>query len=115
MPTRRPRTRGLKRAFELEREKEAQLANQLTLNEQFGIMMNENREYWLERANTHLEELLAKANRDMEIQRRMAKYYAMRNKIARAKLKRAQARIEALVHQEEKDKLDLLVEDSTHA
>jgi len=67
--------------LELEREKEAQLANQLTLNEQFGIMMNENWEYGLDRVNTHLEDLLAIANIDMKIQRRMTKYYAMRNKI----------------------------------
>lgn len=100
--------------MELEREKEAQLANQLTLNEQFGIMVNENWEYWLERANTNFEDLLAKANRYTEVQIRMAKYYAMRNKIARDKLKRAHAKIEALTHQKEKDKLDLLVEASLH-
>jgi len=57
MPRRRPRTRGLKRALELEKEKEAQLANQLTLNEQMDQMVNDNREYCLERANTHLEGL----------------------------------------------------------
>ncbi|MCY6524801.1 hypothetical protein, partial [Actinobacillus pleuropneumoniae] len=44
-----------------------------------------------------------------------AKYYAMRSKIARAKLKRVNVRIEALTHQKEKDKLDLLVEASLHA
>lgn len=64
IPRRRPRTRGLKRDLKLEREKEAQLASQLTLNEQFGIVMNENREYWLERSNNHLEDLLDKANRN---------------------------------------------------
>lgn len=45
----------------------------------------------------------------------MAKYYAMRNKIARAKLKRAHAKIEALTHQKEKDKLDLFVEASLYS
>ena len=115
MPKRRPRTRGLKRALELEKEKEAQLANQLTLNEKMGQMVNENLEYWLERANTHLEYLLAKDNSDTEVQIRMAKYYAMRNKIAKGKFKRAHAKIEALTHQKEKDKLDILVEASLHA
>ena len=33
VPRRRPRTRGLKRALELEKQKEVELANQLTLNE----------------------------------------------------------------------------------
>lgn len=42
----------------------------------------------------------------------MAKHYSMRHKIARAKLKRAEAKIEALTHQEEKYKLNLLVEAS---
>ena len=78
-------------------------------------MINENREYWLERANNNPENLLAKSNRNTKVQRKMAKYYAMRNKIARAKLKRAHAKIEALTHQKEKDKLDLLVEASLHA
>jgi len=75
-------------------------------------MVNENREYWLERINAHLEDLLAKATRDVEVQRRMAKHYAVKDKIARAKLKRAQARIEALAHKEENEKLNLLVEAS---
>ena len=39
----------------------------------------------------------------------------MRHKIARAKLKSAQEKIEALAHQEEKDKLNLLVEASLQA
>ena len=62
-----------------------------------------------------MEALLDKAKRDIDIQRRMAKYYAMRNKIARAKLKRAHAKIEALTKQEEKKRLDILAEASLHA
>lgn len=42
VPRIRPRTIGLKRALELEKRKEVELANQLTLNEQFGKMINEN-------------------------------------------------------------------------
>lgn len=64
----RPKIRGLKRALKLEREREAQLSNQLTLNEKFGIMKNENREYWIKRANNHLEDLLAKSKRNIEFQ-----------------------------------------------
>jgi len=45
----------------------------------------------------------------------MTKYYAMRNKIARAKLKRAHAKIEALTKKEEKRKLDILAETSLQA
>ena len=54
VPRKRPRTRGLKRALLLERKKEAELANELTLNEKFAIMINENRENWFERVNEHL-------------------------------------------------------------
>ena len=41
----RPRARGLKRALELEKHKEAELANELTLNEHLAIMINENKEH----------------------------------------------------------------------
>ena len=40
-----------KRALELERKKEIELANELTLNKQFSIIVNDNREKWLDRAN----------------------------------------------------------------
>ena len=45
VPRKRTRTRGLKRALELERKKEVELANELNMNEQFAIMVNENREH----------------------------------------------------------------------
>ena len=45
VPRRRPRTRGLKRALELEKQKETEPVNELTLNEQFSKMINENREH----------------------------------------------------------------------
>ena len=44
VPRRRPRTRGLKRALELEKKREAELANEFTLSEQFSKMVNENQE-----------------------------------------------------------------------
>ena len=50
----RPRTRGLKRALVLERQREDDLADQLTLNEQLALEINKNREPWLDRANLHL-------------------------------------------------------------
>ena len=54
VPRRRPRTRGPKRALKLKRQKEVELANQRTLNEQFVVVFNENREKWLDGANQHL-------------------------------------------------------------
>jgi len=61
-PRKRPRTRGLKRALELEKQKEAELANELTWNEKFSILINENREHWIDKVNQHLEKLLDKTN-----------------------------------------------------
>ena len=61
-----------------------------------------------------MEEPLAKAQKDNDIQRKMAKHYAIRNKIARAKLKRAHAKIQALTKQEKKEKLEILAEVSLH-
>lgn len=46
-----PRTRGLKRALELEKKKEVELANELTLNEKFAILVNENGEHWIDKVN----------------------------------------------------------------
>jgi len=63
----------------------------------------------------HLKNLLEKAKKDNDIQRRMVKHYAMRDKIARAKLKRAHAKIEALTKKEKKKRLDILAEASLHA
>ena len=96
-------------------QKEIELAYDLTLNEQFAVVINEYQEKWFDRANQHLEKLLEKANKDNDIQRRMAKHYAKRNKIARSKLKKANEKIETLSLQEEKIRLDILTEASFHA
>ena len=48
---------------------------------------------WLERSNIHWEAKLEKANKDLDLQRKMTKYYARRNQVARAKLKKAHAKI----------------------
>lgn len=115
VPRKRPQTRGLKRALKLEEQKEAELANHLTLNEQFSKMMNENQEYWLERVNSHLEKLLVKVKRDNEIHKKMSKHYAYRERISRAKLKAKKDKIESLTKKEEKRRLDILAKASLHA
>lgn len=78
-------------------------------------MVNENKDHWLEKVNTHLESLLEKAKRDTDLQRKMGKYYCRRYQITRAKLKTVRARIEALTHHEEKNNLYILVEASIHS
>ena len=49
-PRKRPRTKGLKRALELEKQKEVELANNLTWNDKFYILINENPEHCLIRS-----------------------------------------------------------------
>ena len=85
------------------------------MNEKFAVLINENREKWLDRANQHLKKILEKANTDNDILRKRAKHYAKKNKIARAKLKRANANIEALTMQEEERRVHILTEASLHA
>ena len=58
---------------------------------------------------------MEKSKRDNDIQRKMDKHYAMRNKIARAKLKRALAKIRALTELKEKEKLNILADFSFQA
>ena len=78
------------------------MAEQLTPSELLAMEIEYDREPWIERANIHLESLLEKSKRDVDLQRKMARHYALRNKIARAKLKRALAKIQSL--KEAKDK-----------
>ena len=88
------------------------MAEQLTACELLALEISKDRESWL---YLHLESFLEKVKKDNDIQRKMAKHYAMRNKIARAKLKRAHAKIQALTKQKEKERLDILAEVSLHA
>ena len=66
------------------------------------------REPRLERTNTHLEDQLDKTQRDLGFQKKMAKHYALRNQIARAKLKRALTKIQALKEEKGQENLDIL-------
>ena len=66
----------------------------------------------LARENVHLEDHLEKTKRDLDMQKKMARNYALRNKIARAKLIRALAKIQSLKEAKYKEKLDILVDAS---
>ena len=48
---------------------------------------------------------MANSQKDNDIQRKMEKHYAMRNKIVKAKLKRAYAKIQTLTKKKKKEKL----------
>ena len=77
-------------------------------------MISGNRKPWLDRANKHLDKLLAKENKDNDLFRRKVKHYALKEKIALAKLKSVNAKIEELTMEENK-KLDILAEASLQA
>ena len=90
------------------------MEEKLTLNEQLAKDIAENRESWIERVNTCLETLFDKTKNDIKIQRKMAKYYAWRNQVARSKLKVAHEKIDKLTKQAER-RLDMLSKASLHA
>ena len=70
------------------------------------------KESWLERANIHLETKLKKANDGLNLQRKMTKHYAKKNKLACAKLKEALMEIKNLKREKEHAKLVFLDEAS---
>ena len=54
LPRKRPRIIGLKKDLAREREKEKELAEQVTPSELLAMEINYDRESWLERENFHL-------------------------------------------------------------
>ena len=108
LPRRRTGKIGLKKALAKEKEQEIALVEQLTPSELIVMDINYDREPWLERENVHLEGQLEKTKRDLDLQKKMERYYALRNKIARAKLKRSLAKIQALKEAKDKEKLEII-------
>lgn len=107
--TKRPKTRGLKRALEQEKHHEALLVEELSFEQRIDMEINENREVWLDRLNRHLENLLHKANKDNQILRHMADHYNARNKICNVKVKQLHDKLkETLINEKEKGKLSKL-------
>ena len=115
LPWKRPRIIGLKKALAWEREKETELAEHLTPSEFLAMEISYERESWLERANVHLEGQLENSKRDIDLQKKMARHYAMRIRIARAKLKRALINVQEQNEAKDKEKLDILADVSLQA
>lgn len=74
-----PRTMGLKKALEKQKEEEDALLQSTPLTALFEQKIEKNWEAWLERVNNHLEKKLEKANRDLTLQRRMTGHYKKLN------------------------------------
>ena len=71
------------------------------------------KEYWLEKVNIHLEGLIEKAKRDKNMLRHMAYHYMTRNKIYNIRMRKLKARLrKALRSKKEKYKLKILAEAS---
>lgn len=73
-------------------------------------------EYWLDKVNDHLENLLEKSNRDNQLPRHMAHHYQTRNMICSIKVKQLKNKLkETLKDQNEKSNLEMLAEESMRA
>ena len=82
----RPRTKGLKKA--LKEEKGHNLLDEnLDMEDRIALEINEDKEYWLDKVNDHLEKLLDKDSKDNQLLRHMAHHYQTRNMICNIKLK----------------------------
>ena len=89
----RPRTMGLRKALEKQREEEATLARSYPLTQLLAQEIENDKESWLERANKHFEDKLDKENKDLGLQRKMTRHYKKLNQFSRRKLKIAQERL----------------------
>ena len=99
----------------MERQRQRETVEEAMLDDQFLEMIKEDKESWLQAIIEHLEMFLKKANKDSQIQQRIAKHYPKRERNTRAKLKAANEKIEALSHQKEKERLEILSEASLQA
>jgi len=78
--------------------------------------INENREFWLDKVNFHLNNLLKKAKRDNKFQRHMATHCYTRIQVSKIKIKQLKKILqETLIKKKEKVKLDLLADASLRA
>lgn len=69
---------GLKIALQKEREKNPP-GEELSFEERIANEINENKEFWLEKVNIHLENILDKAKRDKKRPKHMVELYYSRN------------------------------------
>ena len=70
-------------------------------------------ENWVERVNIHLEKMLEKANKEKNMLRHMANHYWARNHVCKARNKIVKAKLKrASKHRKRQDRLQILVEAS---
>ena len=87
-----PRTRGLNKA--LQEEKEHILLNEnLDLEDRIALEVHHDKEFWLNRVNEHLEKLLEKENMHNQLLRHMAHHYQTQNMITNVKVKQLENKL----------------------
>ena len=71
--------------------------------------INENREFWLDKVNFLLKNILNRANKDNKFQRHVVSHYYTRNQVSKVKIKQLKEKVkETQIRQEEKGKLYLV-------
>lgn len=79
------------------------------VDDQITREINEDRVYWLDKINGHLEKLLKKENMANNFLRHMAMLYYTINKISQVRIKHLKSNLkENLIGQKENRKIDLL-------
>ena len=103
---------GLKKALQKERDQNL-LVKDLNIEDTIAMEINENKEYWLDKVNGHIEKLLDKAKRDNQMLRHTAHHYQTKKRICNIKVKQMQNKLkETLKGKNEKENLEIIVEAS---
>ena len=104
-----------KRALKKEKEQNL-LDEELDIEDGIALETNENREYWLDKVNDHLEQLLEKSNMDNQPLRHITHHYQTKNMICNIKLKQLKNKLkETLKDKKDRNNLEMLVEESMRA
>ena len=107
-----PRTKGLKKALQ-EEEEHILLNEDIDLEDRISLEVNQDREYWLNRMNEHLENLLENASRDNQLLRHMVHHYQAQNMIANVKVKQLENNLKEAKKDQKYDRnLEMLAEES---
>ena len=87
-----PRTRGLKRELEQEKQQIHQ-SEELTFDELNSMDIKDDRGLWISRVNEHLENIFKKDKKDNKLQRHMTNHYRTRDTISQIRLKQVNKRL----------------------
>ena len=85
----------------------------MSLDDLIAAEINQNREFWLDKVNFLLKNILKRTNRDNNFQRHMFAHYYTRNQVSKVKIKQLKEKLnKTVIKKKEKVKLDFLVDAS---